>query len=92
MTLIVTPARTSDARRLDVGVKLHNAKAFRGLQKLTAKIVAERTMKQLDKNGDGKLHKSEVPLRFRGRIFTLLDTNKDGVIDLQELHGLASLR
>lgn len=92
MTLVVTAAHQSDHRRLENAVKLNNAKAVRGARKLVAKVIAERTMEKLDKNGDGKLEKHEVPIRYRGNVFTRLDTNNDGKVDLKELENLEALR
>ncbi len=39
---------------------------------------------RLDKNGDGKIQKDELPQR-RQKDFDSLDTNHDGVLDQEEL-------
>ncbi len=50
---------------------------------------AEALIRRFDANGDGKLQRDEVPERFRGRGFDALDTNGDGVLDAEELKGVA---
>ena len=92
MTVVVTAVNKSDERRLDAAVKLNQAKALRGLKEMAKKVIAEKTMERLDKNKDGKLEKSEVPLRYRAKAFTRLDKNNDGVLDVEELESLEQLR
>lgn len=43
-------------------------------------------MAQRDKNGDGKIQKSEAPERMK-QAFDELDTNKDGALDAKELRA-----
>jgi peroxiredoxin len=58
----------------------------------TGPNAARQLMKRLDKDGDGKLDKSEAGDRMRA-VFDRVDTDKDGVVDIDELeHGLAALR
>lgn len=45
-------------------------------------------MKSLDRNVDGKITKDEIPKGLQERILSRVDTNKDGVIDLDELAKL----
>jgi Ca2+-binding EF-hand superfamily protein len=47
-----------------------------------------KTYMAFDENGDGKLQKSEVPERMQG-IFERGDTNKDGVLTVEELRAMA---
>ncbi|HZZ29564.1 MAG TPA: hypothetical protein VFE46_16325 [Pirellulales bacterium] len=44
----------------------------------------KRILQRLDKNGDGKLQKDELPSRLQDR-FDELDTNHDGVLDESEI-------
>ena len=44
----------------------------------------DQIVKMLDKNGDGKLQKEELPPFLQDR-FDQLDTNHDGVLDESEL-------
>jgi hypothetical protein len=46
------------------------------------------TLMSFDRNGDGKLDRSEVPERMQG-IFERGDTNRDGVLTLEEIRKLA---
>ena len=46
-------------------------------------VRAKRTMKKIDKNGNGTLEKSENPGAWKR--YRKLDTNKDNVISLEEL-------
>jgi Ca2+-binding EF-hand superfamily protein len=49
-------------------------------------------LKQLDKNGDGKLQRDEVPEALQ-RAFDRMDTNRDGVVTMEELiAGLSRFR
>jgi Ca2+-binding EF-hand superfamily protein len=41
-------------------------------------------MSQLDKDGDGKLAKEELPEQAQA-LFDMMDTNADGFVDAQEL-------
>ena len=45
-------------------------------------------LKGLDQNDDGKITKDEIPKGLQKRILSRVDTNKDGVIDLDELAKL----
>jgi Ca2+-binding EF-hand superfamily protein len=47
-----------------------------------------KTLMAFDANGDGKLQKSEVPERMQG-IFERGDTNKDGVLTVEEIRVMA---
>jgi Ca2+-binding EF-hand superfamily protein len=47
----------------------------------------EQIFKSLDRNGDGKIQKSELPPRIQER-FDELDTNHDGVLEESELKGI----
>ena len=42
-------------------------------------------IKILDRNRDGKLQETEVPERFRERLFDFIDSNGDGELDQEEL-------
>lgn len=55
---------------------------------LTADQIVERIM-SLDKNGDGKITKDELPERMQFLI-ELGDTNKDGALDKEEIKKLAA--
>ena len=45
-------------------------------------------LKQIDRDGDGKISKEEAPERLKER-FDTVDTNKDGVLDKAEQERLA---
>jgi len=47
-----------------------------------------KTLMSLDRNGDGKLDRSEVPERMQG-LFDRADTNKDGFLTPEEIRTLA---
>jgi Ca2+-binding EF-hand superfamily protein len=49
--------------------------------------ILKRIMQQLDKNGDGKIQKDELPPRLQQR-FDELDTNHDGALDETELKAI----
>lgn len=51
---------------------------------------ARQVMKDLDKDGDGKVAIADIPPEFRARI-AQLDKNKDGVIEKSELAELKNL-
>lgn len=58
----------------------------------TGRNAARQLMSRMDKDGDGKLQESEAGERMKA-VFGRVDTNKDGVVDLDELEqGLAALR
>ena len=46
--------------------------------------------KQLDKNRDGHLIRSEIPERFRGKIFDRFDVDGDGHVSPQEWEAVQS--
>ncbi|HLQ37321.1 MAG TPA: hypothetical protein VK348_05955, partial [Planctomycetota bacterium] len=52
-----------------------------------AESVLEQRFRQMDKNGDGKVTRDEVPARMR-RMFEMLDKNGDGALDMDEIKGL----
>ncbi|MFQ5731936.1 MAG: redoxin domain-containing protein [Planctomycetaceae bacterium] len=52
------------------------------------KVSVKDILRRLDKNGDGKLSKTEVPRRLL-RLFDRLDRNKDGVLTANELERIA---
>jgi Ca2+-binding EF-hand superfamily protein len=47
----------------------------------------KRVMAVFDKNGDGKLEKSELPAHMQER-FEQLDTNQDGELDQAEIKAI----
>lgn len=55
-----------------------------GRPDLSPEEAAKHMIQRLDKNGDGKLQKSELPQR-RQKDFDTLDTNHDGVLDEEEV-------
>ncbi|HUQ68049.1 MAG TPA: redoxin domain-containing protein [Planctomycetaceae bacterium] len=58
----------------------------------TGRNAAKQLMTRLDKNGDGKLEKSEAGDRMQA-VFDRVDTDQDGSVSLDELErGLAALR
>jgi hypothetical protein len=56
-------------------------------QPVTVDAVVQRIM-SFDANGDGKITKEELPERMQ-HLIALADTNKDGVLDREEVRGLA---
>jgi len=56
------------------------AEAARTLEAYRTRI----PMKQFDRNGDGKMERSEMPEQFRP-LFDRLDANKDGIVTAEEL-------
>ena len=66
------------------------AQPRRGMQSMVARQI-ERRFPRLDKDGDGKLDRREVPRSLR-RFFERLDTDKDGGLSLEEAKGLGDLR
>ncbi len=50
----------------------------------TAESAAQGILQQFDKNGDGKVSRSEVPLRAQA-FFLRMDTNNDGEITVEEV-------
>ena len=57
------------------------------------KISAEKVLKEVDDNGDGKLNELEVAAKDNRQLlqnFSEIDTNKDSEIDLEELNAFYS--
>jgi hypothetical protein len=82
----VVAARESEYRELRQGIKdeqRNGARGSRGGGRSGGTGILGQ-LQRLDKNGDGKIERSEVPERYR-RIFDRLDPNKDGVIDEDEI-------
>jgi hypothetical protein len=52
-------------------------------------LFSHAQLKTLDRNGDGKITKDEIPKGLRELILNRLDTNKDGVVDSDELAKVA---
>ena len=55
------------------------------LQRFRSRPIDEESIKALDANSDGKLQKSEIPVRVRDRIFKAADLNRDDVLDNAEI-------
>ncbi len=55
-----------------------------GRPEMNPEEAAKHMLQRLDKNGDGKIQKDELPQR-RQKDFDSLDTNHDGVLDEEEL-------
>lgn len=49
-------------------------------------------LKQMDKNGDGRVERDETPLTFQKFGFNKLDVNKDGILDYDEVTAAAASR
>ena len=54
-----------------------------GADKGDSAAVADQAFRQLDKDGDGRLSKDDLPERMQAR-FAAVDTNGDGFVDRQE--------
>jgi collagen type III alpha len=54
-----------------------------GSDKADSVAAANQTFRQLDKDGDGKLAKDDLPESMQAR-FAAIDTNGDGFVDRQE--------
>ena len=87
VTLLVTPVDEGDLPALQAAVR---RQPRRGVQSMVARQV-ELRFPSLDKDGDGKLSRREVP-RSLSRFFDRLDRDGDGALTLQEARGLSELR
>ncbi len=87
VTLLVTPVDQGDLPALQAAVR---RQPRRGVQSMVARQV-ELRFPSLDKDGDGKLSRREVP-RSLSRFFDRLDKDGDGALTLQEARGLSELR
>ena len=83
ITLMVVPADERDLQVLQTAV---NQKMLEKALSRVGPMIEER-FKELDKNGDGRISRDEVPARQR-RFFDLLDTNHDGFLDKEEVKAM----
>ena len=80
ITVLVAPANESDLAALTDALRIKMAeKAMAGMDSQI-----DSRFKAMDKNGDGKITREEVP-RAQQRFFELLDGNHDGALDKDEV-------
>jgi Ca2+-binding EF-hand superfamily protein len=70
-------------------VRDHFSKAI--VERFTSGEGLQRMLMQLDEDRDGKLQMEEVPPRMSGPIFGILDVDRDGGLDTQELQKASEL-
>lgn len=87
VTLLLVPQREADARVLQRAVQQHVREHFaQGRGSMGLGMISRAMM--LDRNGDGRLERDEVPERARAMVMRL-DTDGDGVVDEGELEAAA---
>lgn len=89
VTLTVVAAKESERGQLQAAVRDHFSS--RVMERFSSGRGLERMLLQLDEDRDGKLQKSEAPPRLAGPAFGLLDLDRDGGLDRNELQELPQL-
>jgi len=94
MTLLVVPAVANELARLKIAYRTHIREAFaermRSRWSQNGGTSRPGGAGDLDKNGDGKITRDELPARQR-TMFDRLDANQNGVLDEAELRELQKL-
>ena len=90
ITLMTVARNESDRPQLQNAVRKHFTETI--VNRFSRGPALSQMLMQLDQNGDGKLQESEAPPRLSGRVFGLLDQDKDGALDKAELDRLMELR
>ncbi|MFN9851531.1 MAG: hypothetical protein ACK57P_06925, partial [Planctomycetota bacterium] len=89
ITLNVVAAEEGERSVLQDAVRDHFSKAI--VERFTSGDGMQRMLMQLDEDRDGKLQQEEVPPRMAGPIFGILDIDRDGGLDSQELQKASEL-
>lgn len=89
ITLNVVAAEEGKRSVLQDAVRDHFSKAI--VERFTSGDGMQRMLMQLDEDRDGKLQQEEVPPRVAGPIFGILDIDRDGGLDSQELQKASEL-
>jgi len=89
ITLTVVATEESKRSELQDAVRDHFSKAI--VERFTSGEGLQRMLMQLDEDRDGKLQMEEVPPRMSGPIFGILDVDRDGGLDPQELQKASEL-
>jgi hypothetical protein len=89
ITLTVVASEESKRSELQDAVRDHFSKAI--VERFTSGEGLQRMLMQLDEDRDGKLQMEEVPPRMSGPIFGILDVDRDGGLDTQELQKASEL-
>ena len=94
MTLLVVPKVSNDLTRLKIAYRTHIREGFaeRMQSRWSQRGGSNRpgAAAELDKDGDGKITREELPDRQRA-MFDRLDANQNGVMDQAELRELQKL-
>lgn len=83
ITLVVTAAEKSDDAELGLAILAHTGKKL-GRAGRVGGALLEGLLKRIDKNGDGKVSKDEMPQRWKDRLLRA-DADGDGELDEKEL-------
>jgi hypothetical protein len=83
ISLAVVASDESENPQLRKAVREHFTESL--VDRFTKGRKLDQLLMQLDENRDGKLQVSEAPPRLTGRVFKLLDENKDDALDAEEL-------
>lgn len=89
ITLTVVATKESKRPELQDAVRDHFSKAI--VERFTSGEGLRRMLMQLDEDRDGKLQMEEVPPRMSGPMFGILDVDRDGGLDAQELQKASEL-
>ena len=90
ITLMTVAKNEQQRPQLQSAVRKHFTETI--VNRFSQGPLLSQMLMQLDQNGDGKLQESEAPPRLSGRVFGLLDQDKDGALDSAELERLKELR
>ncbi len=90
ITLMTVASNEKERPQLQNAVRKHFTETI--VNRFSQGPALAQMLMQLDQNGDGKLQESEAPPRLSGRVFGLLDQDRDGTLDKAELDRLMELR
>ncbi|MCB9891454.1 MAG: hypothetical protein H6833_07395 [Planctomycetes bacterium] len=88
ITLLLVPADEEDAAMLARDIRSHRSERMRNGEGTTGMLISR--IKMADEDGDGRVEKSQVPRNLQ-RWFDMLDQDRDGSLDMDEIDRAADL-